>query len=427
MRIRDGLLLAALALPACHGKSTTGSDDASTSPTPIPSGTSTPNPATTTYFKDVLPIVENHCLPCHTAGGLSVALDSVATAQAFAPLMVSRTADRSMPPWPPEPACGQDYVGERVLSALEKATIDAWHTGGDQAGNPADAPAATPTPVPTPAADRVLDPGSNFTYQTTDPQDYYYCFPVATNLTSASDLVKAQIYPGNPAIVHHVILYKIANGTVAAGACAGVPSSGSANPAEFQVGWTPGAAALEFPADTGMRLLPTDQIVMQVHYHGPPATNQIDRTKAALWFSPTPVTNLARVIWGGTPVFSIPGNTTAANPYSASANCTVQGNVSLLGLAPHMHTLGYKFNATLNPGASQSCLIDIQKWSFGWQGGYMYSAPKSVPSGSKIRTTCTWTNPNGSSVGFGEGTGQEMCFDFFYMTGWTGSSQYCAN
>ena len=29
-----------------------------------------------------------------------------------------------------------------------------------------------------------------------------------------------------------------------------------------------------------------------------------------------------------------------------------------------------------------------------------------------MRTRCAWKNPGDTTVGFGEGTGDEMCFDF---------------
>src|SRR5882724_3202057 len=100
-----------------------GSSDATSSgtSTATPTVTTTPDPANVFFYRDVLPIVNEHCMPCHTAGGLSVPLDELATAQAFAPTMASRTASREMPPWPPEPSCGQNYLSARLLPDAGKA------------------------------------------------------------------------------------------------------------------------------------------------------------------------------------------------------------------------------------------------------------------------------------------------------------------
>ena len=42
-------------------------------------------------------------------------------------------------------------------------------------------------------------------------------------------------------------------------------------------------------------------------------------------------------MWTGTPTFTIPANTTG---YKVNANCTVNGDWQVIGVAPHMHQLG---------------------------------------------------------------------------------------
>jgi hypothetical protein len=39
-----------------------------------------------------------------------------------------------------------------------------------------------------------------------------------------------------------------------------------------------------------------------------------------------------------------------------------------------------------------------------------------VAGGDTIRIECTWDNPTSATVTWGEGTADEMCIAFFYMT-----------
>jgi hypothetical protein len=435
VRVPGWLLLGFVAIPlavvACTTKNGAGDDSSTTPSSTTPNPTPSLDPNAPKYHEDVQPIVYNHCQSCHTTGGLAPAIDTYPIASTLSALMDQRTADRSMPPWPPEPSCGQDYRSARLLSAADQDTIHRWWLGGSQEGNPANAPTATPTPVPLPSPDKVLDPGADFSFGgPTAPADLYECFRLKTGLPANADFIRAQVTPGNKAIVHHIILYKEANGADVSkpagdiGECGGVPGGSP----EFLVGWVPGAAPLEFPADTGMALASTDAIVMQVHYHNN-GTPQTDHSMATLWYASAPVTNHARVIWGAASVGpGINGGIPAGQSDTETGSCTVPSgqNPVLLGVAPHMHTHGTQFDAQLTPagGGAASCLIDIAHWDFGWQGGYMYNAPIQLHSGDKISTTCTWNNTTGSTLHFGEGTGDEMCFDFMYMVGWSGS-QYC--
>jgi hypothetical protein len=94
--------------------------------------------------------------------------------------------------------------------------------------------------------------------------------------------------------------------------------------------------------------------------------------------------------------------------------------------APHMHKLAISHKATVSrANGDQSCLVDVPRWDFGWQGGYMLKNSFQVMPGETINTSCTWTNNTNQAAGFGEGTGDEMCFNFLYVTGNPNVSRYC--
>ncbi len=448
--MRRRFLAAFLAMPiviaGCrNGGGLTGDDDVTGTPTPTPTPTGTPDPDPPTYYEDVLPIVIAKCQSCHTTGGIAPAIDTYAGAQPRSAIMKDFTAHRPlptdtpatgpftgnprMPPWPPEVACGETYKNPRLTTDVEIDTFRRWHDAGALEGNPGNAPTPTPTPMPTPSPTVELT-GPTFNY-TGSPVDLYQCFRLNPGIAAASDFVRAEVIPANKLVVHHVILYKETNPQGPDGesfSCGGIPNSGNAGqPAEFLVGWVPGAAPLEFPPNVGMRLATTDRILMQVHYHDVGSVQTDPGTKVRFWFDAgIPAAGRARVMWAGNGTFSIPANTTG---YSANGTCTVNlaGGVTILGVSPHMHKRGTKFLARWErTGTFDRCMVSIDKWDFEWQGGYMFETPLVMSQNDKIRTTCTWNNETNSPIGFGEGTDEEMCFLFMYTLGANSApSQFC--
>lgn len=399
------LPLGFVCIAACNSADSGAGDDDDDAATTFP-------PGSVTYYEDVLPVVMENCQACHTEAGVGVPLDTYATASTFANSMATKTADRDMPPWPPDPDCGRTLRNERLLSGYDKALIGAWAADGAPEGNPANAPTPTPSPAATPAADLVLDHGMDFVYDGT-PDDLYMCFPVEPGV--AIDFVKAQIYPGNANTVHHVILYNDrggATGNLDPFQCGGPDG------ADFLVGWSPGAAPLTFDAGVGMRVEADDRLLIQVHYHAT-GMEEIDRTTVGLWSGTA--NEIARVVWGGGLFGSVP------NPEVVAGVCSVPSNagpVTLLGMAPHMHVKGSAFEVNLErAGEDDSCLMNLPKWDFEWQGGYFYETPLELQPGDKINLTCRWQD-GANGTPFGEGTEDEMCFLFMYMIS-ADMPQYC--
>ena len=94
--------------------------------------------------------------------------------------------------------------------------------------------------------------------------------------------------------------------------------------------------------------------------------------------------------------------------------------VSLLGIWPHCHKLGKKWEAYAKlPDGSQIPLIKIEDWDFNWQGGYYFNKLIVLPAGSEIHAFATYdnttnnpVNPNDppKSITWGEGTSDEMYY-----------------
>jgi hypothetical protein len=61
-------------------------------------------------------------------------------------------------------------------------------------------------------------------------------------------------------------------------------------------------------------------------------------------------------------------------------------------------------------------LIGIPAWDFHWQQMYFYAQPVPVDPYERLQLSCIWDNPTPRTVRWGEGTGDEMCLAYLYVT-----------
>jgi hypothetical protein len=364
----------------------------------------------------VLPIVQVQCQECHVAGGIApFSLDTYADAQRMHSAMASAVADRRMPPWMPDDSC-TSYTGARRLSQAELETLVAWSNAGAPEGNPADAP---PPPVRgggLSSIDATLEAGADYMPRSNVPDDYR-CFILDPALTQDRDAIGYDIVPGTRSQVHHVILY-IVSRTSAQSKDAGEPGLGwtcyggpGIASSKMLGGWVPGSGATRFPVNTGIRLRAGEVLVMQIHYNTSGRLPQADRTVTRLQYSAQPVQSVATFVALGQGQFSIPPNTLDV---SASATMSAAANARVYGVLPHMHTLGKSIRVE-NTSKGQ-CYVNIPRWDFHWQRLYFFQQPLQVSAQNTLKLTCTWDNFTGRTVTWGEGTEDEMCLNYFYVT-----------
>ncbi|NND66592.1 MAG: hypothetical protein HKN19_03295, partial [Halioglobus sp.] len=95
----------------------------------------------------------------------------------------------------------------------------------------------------------------------------------------------------------------------------------------------------------------------------------------------------------------------------------------------HQHVLGKSTTIELlREDGTEIMLVDIRDWDFDWQDEYFFEEEIIVHPGDRFRLTCTWDNSasnqqfiDGKQIEpryteFGEGTTDEMCVNYFYVT-----------
>jgi hypothetical protein len=198
--------------------------------------------------------------------------------------------------------------------------------------------------------------------------------------------------PGNPKVVHHVILFQDTSHTARRrDQGAGYPCFGTPGflPARGLGGWTPGAAPAMKPADIPDLLHGSADLVLQVHYH-PTGRPETDRTRLALYFTPdAPKRRLMDVALGSSHIDIPPGD----SAYKVTDHFTVPVAVDILGVIPHAHYICKVMKAwAVLPDGTRRTLLTIPNWNFDWQQQYRYPTPIRLPADTRIEMEFTYDN-----------------------------------
>jgi len=409
--------------------------------------------AAPSFTRDVAPVIADKCAGCHQSGGIApFPLETAKQISARSKLIGVAVQARVMPPWPPggrSPA----YIGEErsTLTARERATLVTWAAKGGKVDGPARRPARPQRPAVR-AGERLVNLPMQTAYRPSAPEgvtDDYRCFLLDPKLAGDSSITSVRIEPGQPKVVHHVILFRVSPGQIPAAKALDSNSAGpgwscfggtglpagegsglvdSLNDASWVAAWAPGFSASRLPEGTGVPLAAGSRLVMQVHYNLLNG-NAPDRSRAVLTAAPAsagleplrtmlmpgPVElacakserarlcnrnealfDLARKYGAGaafTPaglLILCRGN--AANP-AASLTSTCDRRITtpttIHVAAGHMHLLGAAVKLELNPGTSRArVLLDIPRWDFHWQNAYTLVQPVAARPGDVVRVTC---------------------------------------
>src|SRR5258706_12469653 len=92
--------------------------------------------------------------------------------------------------------------------------------------------------------------------------------------------------------------------------------------------------------------------------------------------------------------------------------------MKMIGITPHAHLICKEIKAVATlPDGKTKPLIWIKDWDFDWQDQYQYTAPLSLPKGTKLHVDFTYDNSDGNihnpstppkRVRLGEKTTDEM-------------------
>ncbi len=367
-----------------------------------------PNPSgEVTYANQISRLIQKRCVECHHDGQIApFALTKFDEVVGWAEMIQEVVHQRRMPPWMAAPE-HNEFKNNPSLTKDELALVDTWVANGCPEGDPSQLP-----PRAQYAEGWGISEPDEIFYQSDEPfhvsadgvVNYQY-YTVDPGWKEDKWIQQAEVKAGNPAVVHHVIVFIQEPG----GQPFGAP----------QMAYAPGMTPRRFPKGVAIRARAGSQLVFQNHYT-PNGTPQEDRSYVGFVYAdPKDVTH--EVLGGscGQMVLAIPPH----DPnYRVEARKLFLKDSILLGMNPHMHVRGKSFKYELQlPDGTREVLLDVPHYDFNWQLWYMLKEPKLIPKGSKMVCTAYYDNSADNpanpdpdkEINWGEQTWEEMMFGFY--------------
>jgi hypothetical protein len=387
--------------------------------------------APVTFYKDVLPILQEHCQVCHRAAGIApMPLQSYDETRRFASAIRIATQARTMPPWFAEHGIWK-FSNDLSLSDAEIASLGAWAEAGAPAGNIADAPAAKKWAerwtIPEP--DLTLAMSQGVELPATGEIDYTYEI-IPTHFTEGRWISSSQVLPGLPENVHHAVVYvRPPDSPWLRNAPVGKPFTASMLKTEAErrdAMWTtsdillvyaPGSTPDNWPEGMAKFVPAGSDLVFQMHYttNGKAAT---DVTSIGLIFAKQPPAQRVLTLQLTNDHFVIPPG---VPDFRVEARGTLPNDALLLSFFPHMHLRGKRFEYNMvHEDRSIETLLRVN-YHFHWQMSYRLAQPLSLKAGTELQAVAWYDNSRNNphnpdpdaAVRWGEQTSDEMMVGFF--------------
>ena len=384
-----------------------------------------------TFYKDVVPILQDHCQSCHRAGEPApMPLVTYQQSLPYANKMAAAVEMKMMPPWFADPRYGH-FLNDPSLTAYQIETIAAWAKAGAPAGDSRDAPAPRkwsdvwnistpdlilkmPKAVPIPAQGEV-----EYTYEI-----------VPTHFTEDKWVQMAEVLPSSPAHVHHAVVYiRPPDSPWLRHAPVGTPFTASmlADPEERRQAhettsdlllvYAPGSAPDRWAEGMAKFIPAGSDLVFQMHY----TTNgeaAVDQTSVGLVFAKTTPRQRVVTLQLNNHALIIPPG---AENFRVEVEGTLPNDATLLSLFPHMHLRGKRFEYDIvHDDGSVEILLRVN-YHFHWQLSYKLAEPRLLKAGTRLRAVAWYDNSKNNphnpdpdkTVTWGDQTSDEMMVGFF--------------
>ena len=384
-----------------------------------------------TFYKDVLPILQNHCQSCHRAGEVApMPLENYSETKPWASAMAQAVVMKMMPPWFADPRYGH-FANDSSLSGEQIASIVAWANAGAPPGDPHNAPpprqwaqgwnisqpdlvVKMPKPVKIPAQGEV-----EYTYEI-----------VPTHFSEDQWVQMSEFRPGSPAHVHHAVVYiRPPDSPWLRHAPLGEPFSASTltDPAERRQAhettsdlllvYAPGSSPDEWPEGMAKFVPAGSDLVFQMHYTTNGTADE-DQTSIGLVFARQPPKQRVITLQLNNHALIIPPG---ADDFRVEVQGTLPNDATLLSLFPHMHLRGKRFEYDIVQGDGSVEVLLRVNYHFHWQLSYKLAEPRLLKAGTRLRAIAWYDNSKNNphnpdpekTVTWGDQTSDEMMVGFF--------------
>jgi Copper type II ascorbate-dependent monooxygenase, C-terminal domain len=384
-----------------------------------------------TFYRDVQPILQEHCQVCHRSGGIApMTFETYEGTRGYAAAIQAAVENRSMPPWFAEKGIGK-FSNDPSLTDEQIALLSAWAAAKAPAGNPADAPA------PKKWADRWTIPAPDLEIKMAEPVnipadgDVGYTYEILpTHFKEGRWVQASEILPGLPEHVHHAVVYVrppdspwLRHGPMGKPFTAEMLDSPEDQrdamwtDSDILLVYAPGSTPDNWPRGMAKFIPAGSDLVFQMHYttNGKPGK---DLTRVGLIFAKEPPEKRVLTLQLTNDHFVIPPG---APDYRVESRGTLPNDAVLLSFFPHMHLRGKQFEYNIiHKDKSVEPLLRVH-YHFHWQMSYRLSEPLPLLAGTELQAVARFDNSKNNphnpdpsaAVRWGEQTYDEMMVGFF--------------
>ena len=385
-----------------------------------------------TFYKNVLPILQQHCQTCHRPGEIApMALVTYNETRRWANLIREMVAQKKMPPWFADRCC-RHFSNDPSLTPNEIETLSLWAVAGAPAGDAHDVP---PPPhwvegwnIPQP--DLVIEMPTPAALPAHGDVEYTYEI-VPTGFTEDRWVQKSEIRPSSRAHVHHAVVYiRPPDSPWLRQAPVGVPFTAlslgderlrhdaHSTTSDMLLVYAPGSSPDLWPDGMAKFIPAGSDLVFQMHYttNGHPAR---DQTSVGMVFAKAPPKQRVITLQLTNSSFVIPPG---VDNYRVEVQGTLPNDATLLSFFPHMHLRGKRFEYNLiRPDGSLIETLLRVNYDFYWQLSYRLASPRFLKAGTELQAVAWYDNSRDnphnpdpdSAVRWGDQTYDEMMVGFF--------------
>jgi hypothetical protein len=390
------------------------------------------------FYRDVLPILQQHCQVCHRRGQIApMPFMTYQETKPWATAISHAVRLKAMPPWFADPCCGH-FSNDLSLTASEIDLISRWAAGGAPPGDPHDAPPPVnwtegwsipqpsvilkmPKPVAIPAQGDV-----EYTYEI-----------VPTNFSHDQWVQMSEVRPSSREHVHHAVVYIRAPGSDwLRGAPVGVPFTASSlgdehlrhqaheTRSDMLLVYAPGSSPDQWPDGMAKFVPAHSDLVFQMHYTTNGRSGS-DQSSVGMVMAKKPPSQrvLTLQIANDHDMIPIPAG---ADNYRVEVHGTLPNDCTLLSFFPHMHLRGKRFEYNLvhtdktHTDKTVETLLRVN-YDFYWQLSYRLAEPRVLKAGTELQAIAWYDNSRhnlhnpdpDSPVTWGDQTYNEMMVGFF--------------
>ena len=382
------------------------------------------------FYRDVLPILQEHCQSCHRPGEIApMPLVTYDQTRPWAKAIRAAVRAKKMPPWFADPHFGH-FANDPSLTPQQIETLSAWADAGAPAGNSRDAPSsrrwAKGWNIPQP--DIVIEMPQPVKIPALGDIEYTYTI-VPTGFTEDKWVQMSEVRPSSPQYVHHAVVYirppdsqwlrhsPVGRPFTSSNLGEGKGSESHWTDSDMLLVYAPGSSPDHWPDGMAKFIPAGSDMVFQIHY----TTNGhagSDRTSAGIVFAKQPPQQRVITLQLTNDHFVIPPG---ANDYRVEAHGTLPNDATLLSFFPHMHLRGKRFEYNLvRPRGATETLLRVN-YDFHWQLSYKLAVPLFLKAGTMLQAVAWYDNsrnnihnPNpNATVTWGDQTYNEMMVGFF--------------